>query len=59
MLDSLGNYYRSLRGDVDQEFYFLDGPGLGLEPDTDAVREYLQTVEIVVDGRVLYTTPEL
>lgn len=35
------------------------GPGLGLDPDPDAVRPYLQEVEIVVNGRCLYRTPEL
>ena len=36
-----------------------EGPGLGLELDLDAVRPYLQEVEIVVNGRPLYRTPEL
>jgi L-alanine-DL-glutamate epimerase-like enolase superfamily enzyme len=34
-------------------------PGLGVELDLEAVRPYLQDVEIVVGGRVLYRTPEL
>ncbi|MGC3992654.1 MAG: enolase C-terminal domain-like protein [Propionicimonas sp.] len=36
-----------------------DAPGLGLELDLDAVRGYLQDVEITIDGRVAYRTPEL
>ena len=36
-----------------------DGPGLGIEPDTAALAPYLKQVEIVVDGKTLYTTPEL
>jgi L-alanine-DL-glutamate epimerase-like enolase superfamily enzyme len=36
-----------------------DGPGLGLDLDLDAVRPYLQEVEIVVNGQCLYRTPEL
>lgn len=34
-------------------------PGLGLDLDLDAVREYLLPVEITVAGRPLYRTPEL
>ncbi len=37
----------------------VDAPGLGLELDLEAVRPYLQEVEIVLNGRVLYRTPEL
>jgi L-alanine-DL-glutamate epimerase-like enolase superfamily enzyme len=36
-----------------------DGPGLGIELDLAAVRPYLRDVEIVVDGKVLYRTPDL
>ncbi len=35
------------------------GPGLGVELDLDAVRPYLQEVEIMVNSRLLYRTPEL
>lgn len=34
-------------------------PGLGVELDLDALRPYLQQVEITVNGRTLYRTPEL
>lgn len=34
-------------------------PGLGMELDLDAVRQYVVPVEIVVAGKVLYCTPEL
>lgn len=36
-----------------------EAPGLGIEPDTDALVPYLKQVEIVVDGHTLYRTPEL
>ncbi len=36
-----------------------DAPGLGVELDLDAVRGYLQDVEIAVGGRTLYRTPDL
>jgi L-alanine-DL-glutamate epimerase-like enolase superfamily enzyme len=36
-----------------------EAPGLGIEPDTDALAPYLKQVEIVVDGHTLYRTPEL
>jgi L-alanine-DL-glutamate epimerase-like enolase superfamily enzyme len=35
------------------------GPGLGVRPDMDCVREYLQPVRIEVAGEVLYQTPEV
>lgn len=34
-------------------------PGLGMDLDLDAVRQYVVPVEIVVAGRILYRTPEL
>jgi L-alanine-DL-glutamate epimerase-like enolase superfamily enzyme len=34
-------------------------PGLGMQLDLDAVRDYLLPVEITVAGRTLYRTPEL
>ena len=34
-------------------------PGLGVEPDVQAMRRYLVDAEIGVGGRVLYRTPEL
>ena len=36
-----------------------DAPGLGITVDMEAVRGYLQEVEIKVNGRVLYATPTL
>lgn len=36
-----------------------DVPGLGLEIDEDGVRQYLQDVEIKVNGKVLYATPQI
>ncbi len=36
-----------------------EAPGLGMTPNRDAITMYCQDVEIVVNGRVLYRTPEL
>jgi L-alanine-DL-glutamate epimerase-like enolase superfamily enzyme len=36
-----------------------DAPGLGLVPDERAIRKYLVATEIIVNGRVLYRTPNL
>jgi L-alanine-DL-glutamate epimerase-like enolase superfamily enzyme len=36
-----------------------DRPGLGVEIDAQALRPYLQDVEITVNGRSLYRTPAL
>lgn len=36
-----------------------EAPGLGIEPDTAALAPYLKQVEIMIDGKTLYTTPEL
>lgn len=36
-----------------------DAVGLGLEIDEDGIRQYLQDVEIKVNGKVLYATPQL
>lgn len=36
-----------------------DAPGLGIEVATDALRDYLQDVEITVQGKRLYSTPRL
>ena len=47
-----------LRGD-DGLVRLPNGPGLGIEPDTDALAPYLKQVQIVVEGKTLYTTPEL
>ncbi|HET7388253.1 MAG TPA: mandelate racemase/muconate lactonizing enzyme family protein [Nocardioidaceae bacterium] len=35
------------------------GPGLGMQIDVEAVRDYLVDVEITVAGKTLYTTPDL
>ena len=36
-----------------------DQPGLGMEIDAQRLRPYLQQVEITVNGRSLYRTPDL
>ena len=46
-----------LRPDANGQILVPDRPGLGLEPNTAALGQYLQAVEIVVNGQVLYRTP--
>lgn len=36
-----------------------DAPGLGMQPDLQAIAPYLVDVDIVVNGKVLYRTPQL
>lgn len=36
-----------------------EAPGLGLDPDLEAIKKYLVPVEIKVKGEVLYSSPEL
>jgi hypothetical protein len=36
-----------------------DAPGLGVRPNLDCVREYLQPVKIEVGGETLYQTPSV
>jgi L-alanine-DL-glutamate epimerase-like enolase superfamily enzyme len=43
--------------DQNGEIHLLDRPGLGLEPDPEAIRRYLVDVEIRVQGKVYYRTP--
>ena len=43
--------------DGDGRVQLPDAPGLGVEPDLDALREYLVDVEIQVDGKTVYRTP--
>jgi L-alanine-DL-glutamate epimerase-like enolase superfamily enzyme len=48
-----------LERDGNGEIAAPDAPGLGIEIRPEGVREYLQDVEIAVNGRVLYRTPTL
>lgn len=45
--------------DMNGQVSVPERPGLGLEPDLEALRIYLVETEIAVGGRVIYTTPEL
>ncbi|MFT4037650.1 MAG: mandelate racemase/muconate lactonizing enzyme family protein [Thermomicrobiales bacterium] len=45
--------------DANGQITIPEGPGLGLTPDLEAAKPYLQDVEIAVGGKVLYRTPEL
>lgn len=41
------------------EIVLPERPGLGIQPNPDAMKQYLVETEIVVSGKVLYTTPKL
>jgi L-alanine-DL-glutamate epimerase-like enolase superfamily enzyme len=45
--------------DAHGEVTLPDAPGLGVEPDLDALRPYLRTVEIKVDDQVLFKSSSL
>jgi len=45
--------------DADGLVRIPNGVGLGIEIDTEAVKDYLVDTEIIVAGRVLYRTPDL
>jgi L-alanine-DL-glutamate epimerase-like enolase superfamily enzyme len=45
--------------DADGMLRIPDAPGLGLEPNLETVRRYLQDVEMRVQGRVVYKTPAI
>ncbi len=45
--------------DGDGLVHVPDRPGLGMTPDLDTIRRYLQPVEISVGGQVLYASPAL
>jgi L-alanine-DL-glutamate epimerase-like enolase superfamily enzyme len=49
----------SLAVDADGLVRVPDRPGLGLTPDPQIIRRYLQPVEIRVGDRLLYSTPEI
>jgi L-alanine-DL-glutamate epimerase-like enolase superfamily enzyme len=48
-----------IRPDSNGEVRLPDAPGLGLWPVPEKIRQYLLDVEIRVEGKVLYRTPEL
>jgi L-alanine-DL-glutamate epimerase-like enolase superfamily enzyme len=45
--------------DANGQIHAPAAPGLGLEPDTQALQKYLVDVEITVGGKILYQTPRL
>ncbi len=45
--------------DARGEVALPDSPGLGVEPNLEALRPYLRTVEIKVDDQVIFASPEL
>ncbi len=48
-----------LQRDASGEIAAPDAPGLGISISADGVRQYLQDVEIKVNGRALYRTPAI
>ena len=50
---------RHIGRDADGMVRLPEGPGLGVEPDLEALRRYLVPVEIRVAGHTLYETPVL
>ena len=49
----------ALQPDRDGYVHVPEAPGLGVEPNLDAIRRYLVDAEIRVGGRVVYRTPEI
>lgn len=45
--------------DPNGEIQIPNEPGLGVEPDLDALRKYLVTVNIVINGETVYQTPSI
>jgi L-alanine-DL-glutamate epimerase-like enolase superfamily enzyme len=43
--------------DAQGRIHLPEGPGLGLEPDLDAIKKYLVPVEIRVAGKVIFYSP--
>ena len=52
-------YHNELSRDDDGLVHVPETPGLGVEPNLDAVRQYLVDVEIKVAGATIYSTPEV
>lgn len=52
-------YHQELACGDDGLVHLPQSPGLGVEPNLEAVRQYLVPVEIRVAGRTLYSTPEV
>lgn len=52
-------YHNELARSDDGLVHLPQSPGLGVEPDLNAVRRYLVPAEIRVAGRTLYSTPEV
>jgi L-alanine-DL-glutamate epimerase-like enolase superfamily enzyme len=48
-----------LHRDADGMIHVPDRPGLGMSVDIEAIRAYVVDLEIRVNGRILYQTPEL
>jgi L-alanine-DL-glutamate epimerase-like enolase superfamily enzyme len=51
--------HESLPVDGEGRVHLPDRPGLGMTPRVDTLRQYLVEVEITVQGKVLYRTPEV
>ena len=51
--------HEQLPADAEGLVYVPERPGLGMTPNPETLRRYLQPVEIRVRGKVLYTTPDI
>ena len=49
----------ALQPDRDGYVHVPEAPGLGVEPNREAIRQYLVETEIRVSGRIVYRTPEI
>jgi len=49
----------SLKVDANGLLHVPERPGLGMTPNPETIRQYLQAVEISVNGQVLYSTPNI
>ena len=56
---SMELYHNELSRDDGGLVHVPETPGLGVEPNLDAVRQYLVDVEIKVSGATIYSTPEV
>ncbi|MDF1513079.1 MAG: mandelate racemase/muconate lactonizing enzyme family protein [Anaerolineae bacterium] len=51
--------HEHLEPDINGQIHLPEAPGLGVTPNLEAIQHYLVDVEIKVNGKVLYTTPQV
>jgi len=49
----------ALQPDAEGRIHLSDAPGLGIEPNKEAIRKYLVNAEIRIAGRTIYRTPRI